>query len=80
MSLARGRHLDAARTQEIYAAATDDPPRFRYTCGWGGAEITARRPNITDEKWIALGAVPDDAAYAAGFQDLFGVDITRGFA
>jgi NAD(P)-dependent dehydrogenase (short-subunit alcohol dehydrogenase family) len=63
----------------IYAAATDDPPRFRYTCGWGGPEITARRAGVTDEQWIELGAAEDDAAYAAGFQALFGLDISPGF-
>jgi NAD(P)-dependent dehydrogenase (short-subunit alcohol dehydrogenase family) len=59
----------------IYAAATDDPPRFRYTCGWGGDELSSHRPAISDEDWIALGAIEDDAAYAARFAELFGLDI-----
>ncbi len=59
----------------IYAAATDNPPKFRYTCGWGGAEITQRRPQISDEDWVALGTAQDDASYAARFQELFGLDI-----
>jgi NAD(P)-dependent dehydrogenase (short-subunit alcohol dehydrogenase family) len=63
----------------IYAAATDDPPRFRYTCGWGGPEITSRKPQVSDEDWIALGAAADDVAYAARFEELFGLDIRPGF-
>jgi len=60
----------------IYAAATDDPPKFRYTCGWGGDELSSRRAEITDEDWIALGAIEDDDAYAARFTELFGLDIS----
>jgi NAD(P)-dependent dehydrogenase (short-subunit alcohol dehydrogenase family) len=59
----------------IYAAATDERPRFRYTCGWGGAELTERRPLIDDQDWIALGAIADDAEYAARFEELFALDI-----
>ncbi len=64
----------------IHAAATDDPPKFRYTCGWGGPEIVERRPQMAMTDWIALGAAPTDAEYAAGFSELFGVDITSGFS
>ena len=59
----------------IYAAATDDPPKFRYTCGWGGVELSANRAKIADEDWIALGAIEDDRAYAARFSELFELDI-----
>ncbi len=59
----------------IYAAATDDPPKFRYTCGWGGVELSQNRAKISDEDWIALGAIEDDAAYAARFEELFGLNI-----
>ena len=60
----------------IYAAATDDPPKFRYTCGWGGEELSSGRAKISDQDWIALGAIEDDDAYAARFSELFGLDIT----
>lgn len=59
----------------IHAAATDDPPQFRYTCGWGGVELSTKRAEISDEDWIALGAIEDDAAYEARFTELFGLDI-----
>jgi NAD(P)-dependent dehydrogenase (short-subunit alcohol dehydrogenase family) len=64
----------------IFAAATDEPAKFRYTCGWGGPEITERRPRVSDEDWISLGAAETDADYAARFKELFGVDISSGFA
>lgn len=62
-------------SEVIYAAATDDPPKFRYTCGWGGQELVDRKPGVSDEDWIAMGALEDDAEYAARFHDLFGLDI-----
>ncbi len=60
----------------IYAAATDAEPKFRYTCGWGGRELTEQRQHVTDEDWIALGAIADDAEYAARFEQLFGLRIS----
>jgi NAD(P)-dependent dehydrogenase (short-subunit alcohol dehydrogenase family) len=60
----------------IHTAATTDNPRLRYTCGWGGAELTANRPRISDEDWVALGAIEDDAEYAARFSELFDLDIS----
>lgn len=59
----------------IHAAATDEPARFRYTCGWGGVELSENRAKITDEDWIGLGAIDDDEAYAARFEELFGLAI-----
>lgn len=59
----------------IYAAATDDQPQFRYTCGWGGKELSSNRATVSDADWIALGAIEDDAAYAARFEELFGLSI-----
>ncbi len=64
----------------IHRAATETPAKFRYTCGWGGQEIVDRKPHVSDEAWIALGAAATDEEYAAGFKDLFGVDISSGFA
>ncbi|MDH3684082.1 MAG: SDR family oxidoreductase [Acidimicrobiia bacterium] len=61
----------------IHAAATDDPPKFRYTCGWGGKELSENRAKVSDADWIALGAIEDDAAYAARFEELFGLKIAE---
>jgi NAD(P)-dependent dehydrogenase (short-subunit alcohol dehydrogenase family) len=60
----------------IFEAATSDEPKLRYTCGWGGAELTANRPKISDEEWVALGAIEDDAEYLARFSELFDLDLT----
>ncbi len=60
----------------IYEAATSDDPKLRYTCGWGGAELTENRPKISDEDWVALGAIEDDNEYLARFTELFKLDVT----
>ncbi len=62
----------------IYEAVTTDEPKLRYTCGWGGPELTENRPRISDEDWVALGAIDDDAEYVARFAELFGLDIAAG--
>jgi len=59
----------------IHSAVTTDSPKLRWTCGWGGPELTAAKPNVSDEDWVALGAIEDDDAYAARFTELFGLDI-----
>lgn len=59
----------------IHEAATTDDPRLRWTCGWGGEELI-RRAQIDDADWVELGAIEDDAEYAARFLDLFGLDIS----
>ena len=60
----------------IYEIATTEEPKLRYTCGWGGKELTTRRPAITDEEWVSLGTVADDEAYAARFAELFGLRLS----
>jgi len=60
----------------IHHAVTTDEPKLRYACSWGGAEIVDARPTITDDDWVALGSIDDDAEYRAAFQRLFTVDIT----
>lgn len=59
----------------IYEAATTDQPRLRYSCGWGGPELSGRRSEVADEDWVALGALADDDEYEARFEELFGLDI-----
>lgn len=62
----------------IFEAATAEEPKLRYTCGWGGAELTSNRPKLSDEEWVALGAVEDDADYVTRFSQVFGLDISGG--
>ncbi len=59
----------------IEHALTTDEPTLRYAVSWGGPELVAGRARISDEAWVALGAVADDAAYYDCFERLFGLDI-----
>ena len=36
----------------------------------------ASQPNVSDEDWVALGAIEDDAAYLSRFKELFDIDLT----
>jgi NAD(P)-dependent dehydrogenase (short-subunit alcohol dehydrogenase family) len=55
----------------IHEAATTDQPRLRWTCGWGGPELAGNRHRVSDEEWVALAAVDDDAEYLRRFGELF---------
>ncbi len=57
-------------------AITTDQPKLRYAVSWGGPEIIAGRARMTDEEWVALGAVADDAEYHARFRAAFDLDIS----
>jgi NAD(P)-dependent dehydrogenase (short-subunit alcohol dehydrogenase family) len=59
----------------VYHAITTDSPMLRYPVSWGGPEIIARRKRITDEQWVSLGNIADDAEYYRAFHDTFGIDI-----
>ena len=56
------------------AIATSDPV-LRYPVSWGGPELTARRTEITDEQWVALGCIADDDDYYRAFSETFATDI-----
>jgi NAD(P)-dependent dehydrogenase (short-subunit alcohol dehydrogenase family) len=58
----------------VHQAVTTDKPKLRYACSWGGNELVAGRAAMTDEEWVALGALEDDDYYAR-FAEAFGVDI-----
>jgi NAD(P)-dependent dehydrogenase (short-subunit alcohol dehydrogenase family) len=62
----------------ILAAVRDPKAPFRTTCAFGGPELTGRRRRISDDDWIALGAVEDDDAYYARFAELFGLELRSG--
>ena len=44
---------------------------------WAGRELIEGRAAITDEQWVAMGAIPadDDNAYYDAFQTAFGLDL-----
>jgi NAD(P)-dependent dehydrogenase (short-subunit alcohol dehydrogenase family) len=60
----------------IHEAATTDQAKLRWTCGWGGVELSQNRSRFSDEEWVALGAIVDDVEYEARFSELFGLDVT----
>ena len=61
----------------IHEAVTTDSPRLRYRTSWGGEELVGGRTQISDEDWVAIGAVEadDDEGYYERFQQAFGLDI-----
>lgn len=59
----------------IFEAVTTDDYRLRWTCGWGGPELCENRPKVSDEDWVELGAIEDDAAYNERFSELFGLTL-----
>ena len=61
----------------ILDAVTTSTPRLRYRTSWGGEGIVGGRERMSDEEWVAMGAViiEDDAAYYERFEQAFGLDI-----
>lgn len=57
----------------IHQALTADPPRLRWLHGLGDSMVH-RRPQISDEDYIALNGLDDDA-YDAKFLELFDLDL-----
>ena len=60
----------------IHDAITTDEPRLRYRVSWGSEEIVTGRAAMSDEEWVALGAIKDDAEYLAAFERYFGLDLS----
>ena len=60
----------------ILHAIDTDSPQLRYQVSWAAAEIVAGRDRMAEGDWVALGAIDDDAEYAARFAELFDVDIS----
>lgn len=59
----------------VLHAIRTDRPRLRYPVSWGGPEILSGRATTTDDEWVGMGAIVDDADYYAEFERLFGVRI-----
>jgi NAD(P)-dependent dehydrogenase (short-subunit alcohol dehydrogenase family) len=57
-------------------AITTDTPQLRYSVSWGGPSFIAGREAMSDNDWVALGALADDADYYAAFESSFGFDIS----
>jgi NAD(P)-dependent dehydrogenase (short-subunit alcohol dehydrogenase family) len=61
--------------QVVEHAITTPNPVLRYAVSWGGPEILSRRKEITDEQWVALGTITDDAEYYRAFANTIGLEI-----
>jgi len=60
---------------EVHRAIGDPSAQLRYPCSWAGVESIEGRRNMSDEEWVGLGALGDDAEYYDRFEALFGVPI-----
>lgn len=58
----------------IHHAITTDKPQLRYPCSWGGEALIAGRAKMTDQQFVAMGAV-DNETYFEQFRDLLGLDL-----
>lgn len=58
----------------IFEAVTTRDAKLRWMRGLG-SEFAARRPGVSDEDYIAMSALDDDA-YNRRFAEFFGVDLT----
>ncbi len=53
-----------------------DPP-FRTVLGEDATRLIAGRATMTDEEWIAFGAIAADADYETRFRAAFGIDLAK---
>ncbi|MCB0966799.1 MAG: hypothetical protein KDB37_08180, partial [Ilumatobacter sp.] len=68
---------DASDVAEIiHHAIHTDEPKLRYPVSWGGVGITSGRAAMTDEEWVAMGAIESRDDYIAEFRRRFGIDIS----
>jgi hypothetical protein len=60
----------------IHHAIHTDSPQLRYAVSWASEGIINGKAKMGPNDWAELGAIADDAGYAARFGELFGVDIS----
>lgn len=73
----RWKATDAGEVGEVIREAIEtDEPKLRWPVSWGGVEMTEGRRAITDEQYVALGAIESLDDYIAAFRDLIGLDIS----
>ncbi len=47
----------------VHHAISTDQPKLRYPVSWGSQEMIDGRKAMTDEEWVAMGAIEDDTEY-----------------
>lgn len=71
------RATDAVEVGEVIREAIEtDEPKLRWPVSWGGLEMTEGRRAITDEQYVALGAIESRDDYIDAFRDLMGLDLS----
>lgn len=61
----------------VHEAITTTKPKLRYSVSWGAAGMIEGRSRMTDEEWVAMGALESDTDYCDAFERHFGVRIHR---
>lgn len=69
--------MPADAAEAIAAAIEDDQPAFRYPVGADARECIAARASISDEDWIAMNCLPDEA-FAKRWEEVSGVNYYSG--
>jgi NAD(P)-dependent dehydrogenase (short-subunit alcohol dehydrogenase family) len=64
-----------AVAETIHGALDDDSGTLRYTCAWGGEELSRGRAALDDAQWVELGRAGSDEAYYKEFERAFGLDL-----
>jgi NAD(P)-dependent dehydrogenase (short-subunit alcohol dehydrogenase family) len=59
--------------ETIWTSLTTEKPRLRWLHGHGDS-LVKRRPDVSDEEYIAISSLEDDA-YNTRFEELFAVDL-----
>ena len=59
--------------ETIWTSLTTEKPRLRWLHGHGDS-LVKRRPDVSDEEYIAISSLEDDA-YNTRFEDLFAMDL-----
>ncbi|MEK7423797.1 MAG: SDR family oxidoreductase [Actinomycetota bacterium] len=59
----------------IHHAVTTHTPQLRYPVSWGGHQLIDGRAAMSDDDWVAMGALGDDDEYYDDFSRRFGLDL-----
>jgi len=62
--------------EAIWHAMTTDDPKLRYLVGDDAKRLIAGRSELTDEQWLAKGAVKDTDEWKKTFSEMTGVPIS----
>ena len=61
--------------ETILAAITSPEYKLRWPVGADAIAFSSRRPQVSDEDYVALGGDLDDAEYNARYRRYFGIEL-----